>query len=444
MILRARGVWPVTQPFLENGAIQVADGRIQSVGPWPALRRETGGQAVDLGEVLLLPGLVNAHCHLDYTDMAGQLRSPKGFPDWIQGLVGLKASWSYSEYALSWLEGARMLLNHGVTTVVDIEAVPELLPEALPATPLRVIPCLELINVKNWHAARPMVAEAESRLAGLRRGPAAAGLSPHAPYTTSPELLRLAAESARRHRWLLTSHVAESKEEFEMFTRGRGSLFDWLAPQRDVTGCGGVSPVRFLARHGVMDSPFLAVHGNYLAEGDAKLLAARQASVVHCPRSHAFFRHQRFPLDELTRAGVTVCLGTDSLASVEAVGRRPLQLDLFAEMRALSAREPELSPELLVKMATTRAAKALGLEGKIGELSPGARADLIAIPFSGAQRNVAEAVLCHQVAVTASMIGGRWGIPPGTAARKPKGRTAPWSRVHPALQTHWKKARPES
>ena len=412
MILRARGVLPVAQPPIDNGAVVIVGGRILAIGEWKSLRPHYSGAALDLGETVLLPGLINAHCHLDYTGMAGLLTQPKHFSDWIKAMVAVKSGWSYSDYAQSWLDGAKMLLRRGVTTVADIETVPELLPEVWEATPLRVISFLELLNVRSWHSAHQIVHAAEVKLDSLAQAQGRVGLSPHAPYTTSSDLLRQAAECARQRGWLLTTHVAESREEFDMFTQRSGALFDWLAGQRDVSECGLGSPVRHLARLGVLGPDFLAVHVNYLAEGDAKLLGGHGTSVVHCPRSHAFFQHERFPLEELRAEKVNICLGTDSLASVVRERRAPLELDLFSEMRALAANAAELSPEEILRMATINGARALGREKQIGELNAGACADLIAVPFAGRKTDPWEAVLHHKGEVSASMIGGRWVVEP--------------------------------
>ena len=100
------------------------------------------------GEVVLLPGLVNAHCHLDYTDMAGELPPPRTFTDWIPLITAAKTAWGYSDYARSWLRGAHMLLRNGTTTVADIEAMPDLLPELWDATPLRVFSFLEMTGIR--------------------------------------------------------------------------------------------------------------------------------------------------------------------------------------------------------------------------------------------------------------------------------------------------------
>src|SRR5687767_7548203 len=138
MILRARLVLPMHGPVIEDGAVSISGSRISAVGKRTVLQ-VTSDDTTDLGDVVLLPGLINAHCHLDYTNMAGKISPPRSFADWIKTIVALKAEWSYTEFAESWVRGAAMLLRGGVTTVADVEAVPELLPEMWHATPLRVI-----------------------------------------------------------------------------------------------------------------------------------------------------------------------------------------------------------------------------------------------------------------------------------------------------------------
>jgi cytosine/adenosine deaminase-related metal-dependent hydrolase len=193
MLLRARTVLPVCAPPIEDGAVLVRGGHIEAVGSYAELRGAEESDVIDLGHAILLPGLINAHCHLDYTHMAGQLRPARHFSDWIKAIVALKAGWSYTDYAESWLSGAKMLLRTGTTTVVDIEAVPELLPEVVTATPLRVVSCLELLSVRSRQTARQMVDTAVVTLAKLPSEPP--GLSPHAPYLART---RLAAHHACR------------------------------------------------------------------------------------------------------------------------------------------------------------------------------------------------------------------------------------------------------
>ena len=409
MLLRARTLLPVGSPPIDDGAVLVRGESIEAVGRFAELRRaHRGEEEVDLGDSILLPGLINAHCHLDYTDMAGKLSPARNFSDWIKAIVAFKAEWSYTDFAMSWLAGARMLLRSGTTTVVDIESIPELLPEVITSTPLNVVSCLELLSVRSRQSARQMVNAAIETLLSLSAP--SAGLSPHAPYSTTPALLRAAAAAAQECGWLLTTHVAESADEFEMYQQARGAMFDWLKPQRDMGDCGAGSPVAHLARHDVLSPNFLAVHANYLAPGDAELLADSGASVVHCPRSHAFFAHRGFPLAELERAGVNVCLGTDSLATMAKSRGKPLALNLFSEMRVLAKTFPALTPQRILEMATINAAKAIGRPHDLGRLAQGARADLIALPL-GKSRDPHEAVLNHRGDVSASMVRGAWVIP---------------------------------
>ena len=129
MILRARIVLPLSRPALADGAVVISGNRIAAVGSWAEIKARAAERPVDLGEAILLPGLINAHCHLDYTGMTG-LPPPRQFPDWIQSLLVLKAAAGYTDYAGAWLAGAAMLARTGSATVADIEAVPELLPDA--------------------------------------------------------------------------------------------------------------------------------------------------------------------------------------------------------------------------------------------------------------------------------------------------------------------------
>ncbi len=413
MILRARTILPVSRPPIENGAVVVSGNRISAVGPWPDAQPESGELIHDLGEVILLPGLVNAHCHLDYTDMAGMWPPPKKFTDWIPLMLAAKAEWAYSEYARSWLNGAGMLLRTGTTTVSDIEAAPELLPEMWEATPLRVHSFLEITGVRSKRAPAEILGQALAKADSLAHPRCRAGLSPHAPYSTMPELLRLCAEAARERNLFLASHVAESEQEFEMFAGARGEMFQWLQRNgRDMGDCGRGSPVQHAARAGLLSENFLAIHVNCLAPGDAALLGQRGAHVVHCPRSHDYFRHPRFPRAQLAAAGVNLCLGTDSLATVRRTGKERLELNLFEEMRRLAAAHRTVTAEEALRMATLNGAKALGLAGRIGELSANAFADLIAVPFAGKRADNYDAVLHHASTVSASMIDGEWAIAP--------------------------------
>lgn len=412
-ILRARIVLPIRGPALRDGAIQIAGRRIVRVGKWREFSPADHKSALDLGDMALLPGLVNAHCHLDYTNLAGQLPPPKVFTDWLKLIITAKNSWKLEDYADSWRNGAQMLLRTGTTTVADIEAVPELLPAMWRATPLRVFSFLEMIGLTARRPPQAVLQQAVDKIDSLNGTRFRMGISPHAPYTTIPELLRLNAAVARRRRWRITTHLAESALEYDMFVHGRGEMFQWLRHSgRDMADCGRGSPVQHLERCGLLRENLLAAHANYLAATDPALLAKRGVSVVHCPRSHSYFRHDSFPLRRLARAKVNLCLGTDSLASVFKARRHTIELNMFEEMRALAAREPTLAAQDILRMATLNGARALGLLGRVGELSPNAFADIIAIPFDEKLSEVYDTLLQHSGDVAASMINGKWVIPP--------------------------------
>lgn len=412
MILRARTILPISQPPIDNGAILISGNRIRAVGSWPDLQSQSDEKVLDLGEVILLPGLVNAHCHLDYTDMAGELSPPKTFTDWIPLITAAKSAWSYSEYAHSWLHGAHQLLKTGTTTVADIEAMPDLLPEAWDATPLRVFSFLEMTGIRAKRDPKQILREAVEKIDSLIHPRCSTALSPHAPYSTLPELLRLSAGLARKRKWRLCTHIAESAEEFEMFQHARGKMFDWLKRnERDNSDCGLGSPVQHFARHQMLGENLLAIHVNYLARGDAALLGKHRVNVVHCPRSHDYFRHAPFLRQRLANAGANLCLGTDSLATTRKIGKQKPELNMFNEMRQLAASDKTISPAEILRMATVNGTRALGLAGQVGELSKNAFADLIAIP-AAETCDPYEAVLAHTGNVSAGMIAGRWTMPP--------------------------------
>lgn len=266
-----------------------------------------------------------------------------------------------------------MLAASGTTTVANIESLPELLP-LLPVPPLRTWWFLELIDVRQrmngeetLYGALRFFEEHPEWLGGF-------GLSPHAPYTASVDLYRLARACGDTHGMLATTHIAESVEEHEMFTNAQGPLYDFLAEMgRDNSDCGQGSPLSHLVEHGVIGSNWIIAHLNYLQDYDYELVSQSGVSVVHCPKCHAYFGHAKFPLRELREHGVNICLGTDSLASNNG-------LDMRSEMREAQVAHG-LDDREVVEMATINGAQALKQAGKIGELSPGSLADLAALTY---------------------------------------------------------------
>lgn len=398
----------MTGPLIDNGAVVVENGRIAWIGPWRDCPPESAKDVTDLGEVALMPGLINAHCHLDYTNMAGQIPPPKSFPDWVKTILSFKAHWSFSEFAESWLNGARMLINSGATMVADIESAPELPAETWNATPLRVISHYEITGVKSQRPSEEILADAAEWLDTLPKLDGKEGtISPHALYSTTPELIRKAAKFARDRDLIVSTHLAESESEFQMFTSAIGPFHDWLKGQRSMSDCGHASPVKLASEYGLLNEKFLAIHVNYLAPGDADLLGDSGASVVHCPRSHDYFEHAPFPLEQLRKAGVRVCLGTDSLASSRKERGNNPTLDLWSEMRVFSKKHPAVSPREIFEMVTVLPAGALGKSHEAGALQGKALADCAALFYSGPvqDKRMYEEVL-HAGSVREVFVGG--------------------------------------
>lgn len=409
MYLHAHTVVPVNSRPIASGVVEIRRSRIVRAGTRREFPEASSRKIVDLGDVVLLPGLINAHCHLEYTGLAGEFLPPRNFTDWLKLIIAAKAVRPDAEFAAAWQCGAQQLLHTGCTTVADIVALPKLQP---PSTPLRTISFLEMTGVRARTSPEAIIAAAQQKISQFHDAGLRTGISPHAPYSTTPELLRQSAETARRLRLRMTMHVAESVDEFEMFTHARGRMYDWLKKQRDCADCGQGTPVEHLARIGFLGANLLAVHVNCLGPGDARLLARKKTSVVHCPRSHSFFSHPTFPYADLASAGVNVCLGTDSLASIEAKRGKMPQLNMFSELRSFARKHRGISAHTILQLGTVNAARALGMAGRIGEISSGAFADLIALPCREKLPDIYEAILHHRGDVAASLINGRWAIAP--------------------------------
>jgi cytosine/adenosine deaminase-related metal-dependent hydrolase len=376
MLLRADIILAGDGEVLHHGAVRLTEGHLTAVAPAEALPPLPDEEVVDLPGQILSPGLINAHCHLDYTDMGG-LMPTRHFTKWIRAINGLKRSFTNEDYLKAIARGFTLLLESGVTTVANVEAFPELLPH-LPPPPLRTWWFLEMIDLRTRN-------HEEESLLGMwqffEQHPTwlgGFGLSPHAPYTASIDLYRLAKRWTDVSGMLMTTHIAESREESEMFLYGTGEMHSFLQELgRDVSDCGQGSPFSHLHENNVLSAQCLAVHMNYLQEYDFPLVVNSGVSVVHCPKCHEFFKHGRFPLERLRALGVNVCLGTDSLASNTT-------LDLRSEIRQAQIHHPEIEPLEWWRMITLNGAKALGQAGQLGEIRPGARADLVAFPREAA------------------------------------------------------------
>ena len=401
MLLRARFVYPVSAPLIEDGFVRMAAGRIVEVGEWSKCADQAGAE--ELGDVILLPGFVNAHCHLDYTDFAGEIPSPVSFAQWLRAMVALKAKVEDSAHCKSWLRGAWQAVSHGITTLGNIETRRSCLMELWAATPLRMVSFMEIILLKAESDAVQAVKELKEWLTLNSPPRGKVGISPHAPYTTKLDLLQ---ECTHFSDMMMAMHVAESSEENEMFRHGKGPMWQMLKTAgRNMDDCVGSSPLKGVKGAGLLNDRMLLVHGNYLDSPDVAQIAASRASVVHCPRSHEYFGHRSFLLKDFREAGVNLCLGTDSLATMSDAHA---QVELFSEIQRFDPQNEDIADEDLIEMVTVNAARALGMHGEVGCLQPGAFADLFTLPYSGEANGVKKAIVGHKGPVEAVMIDGQW------------------------------------
>jgi len=407
MILRARTVVTMDDPPIENGAVVISGNRVLDVGEFPEISaRHSGQELVDLGEQALLPGLINAHCHLDYTCLRGKIPPQKSFADWIRAINAEKAKLSEQDYLASIADGFAEAKRFGTTTIANLTAFPELIPQVNP--PIRTWWFAELIDVRDPNRTSDLVALAIDAMKRARDSGGGIGLAPHALFTASANLYRRCEAIAQCENILVTTHLAEAREEMSMFHDASGPLYEFLKSiGRDMSDCGYETPfARFTKIVGGSGGPalpteWIVAHVNELAESDFEQLegSARKFHVVHSPRSHDYFVHSRFPFERLRSFGFNVCLCTDILASNK-------DLSLFAEMRALQRSEPALSSKAVLEMVTVNAARALGKPQVLGRIRTNCFADLIAIPCNGAA-DVFEKILAFDRPVDWVMVAGK-------------------------------------
>jgi len=430
MIIRAGTVVTMDGLPIDNGAVAVSGSRITNVGKFSDISATNSGeQIVDLGEQALLPGLINAHCHLDYTCLRGKIPPPKSFTEWIQAINAEKANLSPENYIASINDGFTEATRFGTTTIANLTAFPELIPRI--KSLVRTWWFAELIDVREPSRANEIVDAALEKLKSTEHW----GLAPHAPFTASANLYRRCEEIAPRENALLTTHLAESSEEMSMFRDASGTLYDFLKEiGRNMSDCGRKTPLSQLTeivRDCTRSSPdslaatsrlsrpsrsshsldsstsvgmkdrWMVVHLNELTESDFDLLkgSTTKFSIVHCPRSHAYFGHSPFQFHKLRKAGLNICLGTDSLASND-------DLSLFAEMRAFQKEFPKLPPDEIFRMVTLNPALALAKPHVLGRIGKNCWADLIAVPITGSTSAFEEIVAFDRV-VSWLMINGQ-------------------------------------
>lgn len=335
-----------------------------------------------LGDVVLLPAMVNCHTHLEFSDCREPLGTPgQGFSEWLQSVINRRIAAQHLPDAellarkteVCW-QGWQEIVTGGTGAIGEILSRPatDLARESLDAsgnTMARPI-CGTIFHEVLGLAPDRAQSSWEWASACINQKPIAGvkfGLSPHAPYSTSTWLYRQCAEQSRSRGIPVATHIAESQEELQLLSERSGPLVDFLEQmgvwRPEEIECRSVREVLEVL---VTVDNLLLIHGNYLTRDDWCWLQSKnpQATIVFCPQTHHYFDHPRHPWIEMRRDGLKIALGTDSRASSGS-------LSLWDDLQLVRRLYPEQNPETLWQMATVNGAKALGLENELGSISAG-------------------------------------------------------------------------
>ncbi len=377
-IYAASYLLPINGSPVEGGAVAVESGRIMAVGRVDDLRKQFTAHIHEFPGFVLMPGLVNAHTHLELTHFPewrrqyGPDNSLHSYVDWIIQVIKVKRGLDFAALSASLLDGLRISLQNGTTMVGDILSERRLLPlykKSLLAGRIY----LEFIGQDPERYCQLL--DAIDQEISFLSGDFLPGISPHSPFTVSQTLLNLLLAAARSRVIPLTMHLSESAEERSFFRDTSGSIAEDLYPfvdwEKYLPKPMGVTPTEWLDSSGALTADFLAVHGVHLCESDILKIKKNGSSVVLSPRSNHKLDVGRAPVELMVKAGIPLSLGTDSLASNDS-------LSLWDEMRFLLDSFPgTFSPADAVKMATIGGARAIKRDHEAGSLEPGKRADFI-------------------------------------------------------------------
>ncbi|HPU05848.1 MAG: amidohydrolase family protein [Thermogutta sp.] len=427
LCVTADWILPLDGPPIPNGRITIAGHRIAEI--------DAGGERVRLmrhdprpqgvthlhyKDCVILPGLINAHTHLDLSGWSGDFISPPKLWDWIPEVVRFRRSNAYRP-GEAIRDGLQAVLAGGAVGVVDVippdwftwGLVPEQgadpdgdqqMPEWEPSR-LRVLSMIECLAPTGRMRIPPEELLQHHAMACRQMG-WEIGLSPHAPYTVPMSVLKEVVKVAVDHNATLTMHIAETEEEAVFLSTGGGAFRDMLkhlSAYRDGVFSGGNS-LQDVLEVLVQAPRVLLIHGNYLGRSQIDFLCQfrDRLAVVYCPRSHEFFGHTPYPLEQFLEASIPVLLGTDSRAS------HP-DISMLGELQAVRRKHPHIEAETNIRMATSTAANVLGWENDLGNLAVGRLASFTVVHVDGlaSKKDPYEAVLSPHAQVCAVWLAGK-------------------------------------
>ena len=338
--------------ILQNGYIKIQNGYITETGKGRTTSNDT---EVDYGSGVILPGLVNAHTHLELTALKDSVRTTNGFHAWVKELIEKRAALDAETLKQGAASGMRDLFSSGCAVVGEISTL-GITRDLFSGSSLFGVWFQEILG-----NPRDVVLKCKK---GTNQHVSVAG---HAPHTTSPDTLKRLKALSLKEKLPFSIHLSESEDERLFFEQGKGRWADFLM-ERGIDFSGwdiqGKTPVTYADNLGLLDSRTLAVHVNYADEKDLQIISKKNAFVCLCLRSNARL-HGRMPdVKGLMKKKIRLCLGTDSLASVET-------LSVFDEMAYVAEKFPFIPPGEILSMATENGAAALGFPGVLGSLLPG-------------------------------------------------------------------------
>ncbi|MFH1227801.1 MAG: amidohydrolase family protein [Planctomycetota bacterium] len=379
MILRAKYIIVDPETIIQDGYISVSGHIVKSVS-----RGKCRGPVRDLGDVVLSPGLVNSHTHLEGPELYGgvqppgapKLRPPQRFTDWAQKVIKIRKSLAVGYINKTVAHGYKVCVRNGITTVGDhthilINARAQL------EAPIRRFIFEEIFNL-NPVTADLTYRQVKTVCGSIQQNSLLhVGLAPHSPYSVSGPLYRKLFAFARAHGSIMSTHLSEHKEEVAFTKTGNGKMVTYLKKIvrfYDTWKHPYCTPVGYMHKLGILKPPAFFVHCNYLSRNDISLLADSGASVVFCPNSHHYFGHRDHPFRQLLKSGVNVSLGTDGLGS-------NADLHILKEMKYIADNYRGPGYSEIFRMGTVNGARTLNLHKKIGALKAGYQADIAAFPI---------------------------------------------------------------
>jgi 5-methylthioadenosine/S-adenosylhomocysteine deaminase len=374
MRYHARWVLPITQPPIENGTVVESDGVITYVG---SREGAPPGKDYDLGEAILLPGLINTHTHLELTAMRGFLENCQ-FAGWIDKL---RQSRNEVLDDAMLLDSARFGITEGIaagiTTYADTCSSGVVM-EAMRDLGVRGIMYQEVFGPDPSQSSGAMseLEERIEKLDGAQTELVSLGVSPHAPYTVSDALYDAASTFANERHLPLAMHIAEGEAENDIVVSGTGEFADRWRRRGIPVERRARSPIALLEKHGALERGPLLIHCVRVDDADIAIMARHRCAMAHCPASNAKFGHGIAPLLPIMAAGIRVGMGSDSVASNN-------RMDILDEARlavlihrAATRKHDAFGAHQALDLATIGGARALGLESRVGSLEVGREADL--------------------------------------------------------------------